>query len=365
MADDDRPTDPPPAANDAAAGDDTPASPTGEADAAGEASLLGYLFYGLSLPERTVRSLSAVAGGLLNETAARLIPTAFRSSKSYALFVQQALDMAVHDFGGVPAPERATAADAAASPASSPQEVDLARKAVGGMLDIASLSTLHLSPMTVLAAFSDLAYGSSHYLRELSAELKRQGVIDSGTSIDHVSDLLDALQTASNQATDALDQPPINLDGLRQTIEQTRQSIQQVDPTQLIPQAEIARLWDEMETAAQEAEVGILDVSTTMTMFAMNRVTLVGKGALSSVTVAGNLLDQHILRHYVAGLAEIRSAGLYATLNRSSEPYLEAVWNNFGDQRVTWTEDFLSGRMVNRGVAGLRGWWAGESSESK
>ena len=44
-------------------------------------SLLGTLTYGLSLPERTARSASAVVGGLVNETAGWLIPAAFRSSK--------------------------------------------------------------------------------------------------------------------------------------------------------------------------------------------------------------------------------------------------------------------------------------------
>ena len=105
-----------------------------------EGSLLETLVYGLSLPERTARSASAMVGGLVNETAARLIPTAFRSSRSYRVFIQQALDMMVHDVGGVKntnVPEALTA------------ESKLAQKAVGGLLDVAGAATLHLSPMTV------------------------------------------------------------------------------------------------------------------------------------------------------------------------------------------------------------------------
>ncbi len=343
----------PPTSSDAPEPSEEPLPPDG-AEPTGDESLLDFLFYGLSLPERTVRSLSAVAGGLLHETAARLIPTAFRSSRSYALFVQQSLDMAVHDFGGV----------VTATPVNvegTIEETQLARKAIGGMLDIASMSTLHLSPLTVLAAFSDIAYGSSFYLKQLSVELKKQGVIDPESSIDHVSDLLDALQKTGEQATGVLDQPPINIEGLRETIQHTRDSIADIDPTDVLPQSEIARMWSEMETAATAADVGLLDVSATMTMFAMNRLTLVSKGALSSVTVASNLLDQHVLSHYTDALREIREAGLYSTLSTASSPYLEAVWNNFDGERVTWTEDFLSGRMVERTLGSFRSWWAGET----
>lgn len=333
-------------------------SPAGDDD-----SLLRFLFYGLSLPERTVRSVSAVAGGLLSETASRLIPTAFRSSRSYSLFIQQSLDMAVHDVGGVGAAGSQRAAEADAARQAAQQEADfdqnmLARKAVGGMLDIASMSTLHLSPLTVLAALSDVAYGSSYFLRQLGDELKRQGVIDQASSIDHVSDLLDALQDAGGQASETLDQPPINLQGLRDTIDQTRQAVGKIDPVRLIPQAEIERMWGEMEAAAEEANVSLLDVGGTMTMFAMNRLTLATRGALSTVSVAGNLIDQHVLSHYGDAITEIRREGLYTTLSTVSTPYLEAVWRNFDNDTVTWTEDFLSGRLLTRTFDSVRSWWA-------
>ena len=313
--------------------------------------LVGSLLYGLSLPERTARSVAAMAGGIVHETAARLIPLAFRSSKSYALFVQQSLDMAVHDFGGVAPP--VAGADAAASA----EEGVLARKAVGGLLDVAGMATLHLSPMTVLAVFSDLAYGSGHYLRQLSVELKHQGVIDQGSSIDNISDLLEALQRTSQHATDALDRPPINVEGLRQTIQQTRDALAGVEPTKLIPQSEIGRIWSEMEATARQSDVGLLDVSATMTLFAMNRLTLVSRGALSSVSVAGNLLDQHIVSHYSDALTDIQTRGIYSTLTDASAPYLEAVWNNFASERATWTEDLLTGRLIGRTWQSVRGWW--------
>lgn len=309
--------------------------------------------YGLSLPERTVRSASAIAGGIVNETAARLIPVAFRSSRSYSTFVGQALDMLIHDVGGVE--NRAVSGD----PGPQAEETRLAQKAVGGMLDIAGAATLHLSPLTVLAVVSDLAYGSGYYLKQLSEELKREGIIDRDSSIDQVSDLVAALNSASSRFADTMDAPPINLTGLRTTIEQLRTEINQVDPTTVIPQAEISRIWGEMEAAARQADVGLWDVSATMTMFAMNRLSLTTRGTLSTMRVAGSLLDQHLLRHYVDALQRIGEEGLYATLAVASQPYLEAVWHNFDGSRPTWTEELVSGRLVNQAWRGLRGWWSG------
>ena len=332
-------------------------SPQGEQDldrlsneegAAAAGSLLDTLVYGLSLPERTVRSTSAIVGGLVNETAARLIPTAFRSSRSYSVFIQQALDMMIHDVGGV---------KNANQPVVDEAESKLARKAVGGLLDVAGAATLHLSPMTVLAVFSDLAYGSSHYLKLLSEELKREGIIDDVSSIDHVSDLVDVLNSASGKAAEAMDTPPISLDGFKETIQQLRTEINKVDPSHVIPQAEIQRMWREMESAATQADVGLWDVSTTMTMFAVNRVSTGTRGALSSISVAGNILEEHIFTHYFDALDQIEENGLYQTLADVSTPYLSAVWENFAGERETWTEELVTGRMFGKAWNSVRGWW--------
>ncbi|QDT10469.1 hypothetical protein [Planctomycetes bacterium K23_9] len=319
-------------------------------------SLIDTLAYGLTLPERTARSVSAVIGGLVNETAARLIPTAFRSSRSYSVFVQQALDMMVHDVGGVK-----STADAQAP---TEQESQLAQKAVGGLLDVAGAATLHLSPMTVLAVFSDVAYGSSHYLKKLSDELKREGIIDSDSSIDRVSDLVDALQKTSQRAADAMDTPPVSIEGLRKTISQLSLEASQVDPRNLLPQSEVERLWTEMESAASDANVGLWDVSTTMTMYAMNRVTLTTRGALSTVTVASGLFDEHIIAHYRDALDKISDDGLYATLSTASTPYLEAVWHNFDENRETWTEELITGRLIGKAWQGVRGWFGSDDEPS-
>ena len=63
--------------------DATTDQPSPSAADPGIRSIYEYLTYGLSLPERALRSTSAMVGGALRESASLLVPQAFRDSKSY------------------------------------------------------------------------------------------------------------------------------------------------------------------------------------------------------------------------------------------------------------------------------------------
>lgn len=122
-----------------------------------------FLLYGLSLPERALRSAGGILGGTLRESASLLIPQAFRNSRTYSVMVQQMLDFLAEDVGGVDRPKDPGA----------PAKLEnfVARKAVGNFVEMAALATLHLSPMMLLAIVSDVAYGSKTYLKELAGDL--------------------------------------------------------------------------------------------------------------------------------------------------------------------------------------------------
>jgi hypothetical protein len=310
-------------------------------------SLERLLQYSASLPERTLRSASALAGGLVRESTNWLVPTAFRNSKSYSIFVRQMLDFVVNDIGGV---KRALASN---KDASKQQQVDLARKTVGNLLDMTALATFHISPLTVLAVFSDLAYGSKVYLHLLSSRLKEQGIVDRNTTIEGATDLIAALEKASGKAVGMFDQPPISIDGLRKTIEETQVAISTIDPVRLLPFTEIDQMWRQMELAAQEQNASIWDISATMTVVALNNIRSAGHGTLVSLQVAGNLFSENIVEHYWNGLRAIEQQGLVTTLSQASEPYLEAVWSNFAIDQTTWTEQLLNGELLKWGWSQL------------
>lgn len=328
--------------------DDTHNPPTPDGNEPSFSSVQRYLLYGLSLPERALRTGAGLAAGALRESTSLLVPQAFQSSKTYTVFVRQMLDYLAEDVGGV---ARKPSTDA--QPA---VENFVARKAVGNFLEMASLATLHVSPITMLAIVSDVAYGSQTYLRELSRELKAQGVIDERSTVDHIDDLLAAVAKTTSTTASAFDTPPMSVEGLRQTIEETRQAVKQVDPTKVIPQAELERLWRDMQELARRDGVTLLDVSGTMTLYSLERMTKLGRGALSSVRVAGTLFDRHVMDHYEQAVAEIRSKGVFATLAEASGPYIEAVWRNFASDRSTITEDLASGKLAGQAWGAVCRW---------
>ncbi len=315
------------------------------------------LRYGLSLPERVVRSTAGVVGGALRESATVLLPQAFRDAKTYRGFVGQMLDFMAEDMGGV---ERG-------SEGHQGERVEryVARKTVGNFVELASLATVHLSPMLILALVSDVAYGSRAYLAEFAEELEQRGVIADAASIRKADDLLDAVADASQRTATAFDTPPLSVDGLRDTIRETRDSLAEVDMASVLPEVELRGLWERISAAAQRQGVSPFDVSGLITLRSLDgderegaplaRVKLRG-GALSSVQAAGTLLDRHVFDHYRTVLGDIEERGFYPSLATASRPYAEAVWRNFAVDRSTWTEEFLATGGVRRTWRQARAW---------
>lgn len=332
------------AAQDASAG--TPSlEPGGHAPSS--ESVRDYLLYGLSLPERAIRSTAGVVGGALRESAAALIPQAFRNARTYQLFVGQMLDFLAEDVGGVVRPDQ---------PEDPRVENYVARKTVGNFVEMASLATVHVSPMLLLAVVSDLAYGSKAYLGELAEELQAQGVIRDASAIRQVDDLLEAAASASEETAAAFDTPPLSIEGLRETVRQARASLGGIDPAQVIPEDEIRRLWDGMRSVARRENMSPLAISGAMTLGSLDKFAKLGSGALTSVRVAGSLFDGVVLDHYRTVLTNIDEHGLYSTLAVSSKPYAEALWRNFSTDRATVTESILKSGAAEQALGKARRW---------
>jgi hypothetical protein len=327
-------------------------SPEREEQDPGFARVRDFLLYSLSLPERTMRSASGVVGGALRESASLLVPQAFQSSTTYSVMVRQMLDFMAEGVGGV---ERS--ADENAPP---PIDNFVARKTVGNFVEMAGMATLHLSPMMFLAIVADVAYGSQTYVVELADQLKRQGVIDEDSTIHHVDDLLEALGDAAGSTAEVFNAPPLSIQGLRQTIDQTRQAVQSVDPRKVVPQHEVQRLWNDIHQIAASQGVNPLTVSSAMTLYSLGKIAVLGRGALSTATAVGVLFDRHVIDHYTEGLSNIRRKGIYRSLAETSQPYIEAVWHNFSSDQTTITEDLLSGRMVGRAWYAACRWLGGK-----
>ena len=298
------------------------------------------LLYGLSLPERAARSAAGVLGGTLRESAAVLLPEALRNAKTYQVLVGQMLDFMAEDIGRL-----------GDEPSGAKADGFLARKTVGNFIDVASLATLHLSPMLLLALIGDIAYGSKAYLREFAGELQRQGVLADAEKVHGVDDLLDQIASASHDTAGLFDQPPLSMDGLKESIAQARRSLRGIDASKVISKDELDRLWNAMREVSRRDGVSPLRVSGLITLGALDKVGKLGDGALSSAQAAGTLFSRHVLGHYRTVLAEVEERGFYASLAAVGKPYAQAAWKNFSPKRTTLTETVVgnaAARLLER-----------------
>lgn len=337
------------------------------------------LLFGLSLPERFVRSAVGITAGTAREIAEFVVPQAFQDSKSYEVAVRNSLNFLLDNVGTVSADSPAAQADAmgktgaaavgqltagasstecsgaVADPVAGNPGRFVARKAVGNFIDIAGLATLHVSPLWILAIVSDAAYGTRTYLNELATELQKQGLIDDSSTIHKVDDLFEAIKQASGRAASNFDTPPLSLDELRTSFEQTRKALNEVDPTALIPEAEIGRFWNEMKQTADAENVSLLGVSGAVAMQAVESIKSVTHGSLTGLFVAGKIVNRNIFSHYTSALNKIHQQGIWSSVRDTYGPYVDLAWGNFTSSRKTWTEQALHperftslwSRMVN------------------
>ena len=324
--------------------------PIGSDETPSPSNIRDYLLYGLSLPERAIRGTAGVVGGTLRESATFLVPQSFRNAKTYQVFIGQMLDFMAEDMAGVDPEHR---------PSQPRVENFVARKTVGNFVDLATLATFHVSPMLLLALVGDIAYGSKAYLKELAEDLEARGVIDDASAIQQADDLLDAVASASQKTAQSFDTPPLSVDGLKETIRQTRESVSEIDPSVVLPKEDLDRLWERIRSTAKGQGVSPLDVSGLMTLGTLDKIGKIGTGTLSTVRVAGSLVNRHVLDHYREALGDISRDGFYRTLSTSSRPYVDALWRNFSSERATLTEDFIKSGGVGRTWRRVRGWVKG------
>ncbi len=334
--------------------------------------------YTASLPERTLRALVGAASGVLRESARAAVPDAMKRTKFYELTVRKMLGFLVKDVGGLEAAAargagptaRADAASgtaAAAAPAAGetgeavpapPPEGSeyVVKKAIGNAIDIAGLATLHLSPLWVIAAFSDVVLGARTYLNALGEELRARGVISPEEKFEGVDGLLKSIQKISGSVADNLDTPPVTTAELEKMVTGLREESKRVDLIHVLPEAELKRLWDEIHAAAKLEGRSPFEVSSAMGMMVFSQISRIGQGAYGTVKVGFDLVNDNILKYYVDSLAELRRKGFYQSIIDVSQPYMEGLGHLFQPSRESYTEQVLRGKPFRALWRKLRAW---------
>ena len=283
--------------------------------------MAGRLAFLLSLPERAVRSVFALAGGSVHETAELVLPRLVRRSRLYEATAKNLLRLSIELVGGVEAP-------AGAADEYEPNAKKLIiRKGAGNAMELGSIAAFGFSPLWLLAAGADVTHGTRVYLDAFVSELKVAGVLADEVRLGTVDDLLAALEGSSGTAARLIDIPPLELAALRRSLADLRS-----DASGLPSPAEMASLFNGLRAEAVREHRSLLEVSTGVGIAFFNSARHIGR--------------QHLLDPYGEDLKPLRDEGFGAYAARVARPYGSAVMRQFDPERASLTE---------RGVDKLRG----------
>jgi hypothetical protein len=280
--------------------------------------------YLASLPERAGRAGAALIGGAAYELSRAVLPDFVRHSKLYEATVARILRITVELVGDV----RGVYPDAPMSV----EELTL-RKAAGNVVELASVLVAGWSPLWLLASVADIIGGSKVYLRTLVEELERAGVLQSGTDVTSLEDLLSRLEGTSDVLADVIDVPPLSAREMRASIEALRGQA-----TDFPTPDGLAAIFANLQAAARAEGRSLLEVST-----------LIGLGAARAGIRLG---DAYLFEYYRQALRSIGDEGLPAFVRRISSPYVERAGQHFDPAAPTYTErvlGLLAERLQQRG----------------
>jgi hypothetical protein len=284
-------------------------------------TMAGRIAFLLSLPERAVRSIFALAGGGVHETAELVLPRLVRRSRLYEATAKNLLRVSIELVGGVEVA-------AGAADEYEPNAKRLAvRKTAGNAVELGSIAAFGFSPLWLLAAGADVTHGTRVYLDALVRELKVVGVLADEARLGSVDDLLAALEGGSGTAARLIDIPPLELAALRRSLADLR-----ADASGLPSPAEMASLFDGLRATAVSERRSLLEVSTGVGIAFFNSARHIGR--------------QHLLDPYGEDLKPLRDEGFGAYAARVARPYGSAVARQFDPERPSLTE---------RGIDKLRG----------
>jgi hypothetical protein len=296
--------------------------------------------YVASLPERAVRSVSALAGGLLNEIGGAVLPASIRRTRLYRNLVEATLRFLVERVGEVdgvfPADEKLA-------------EDFLLRRAAGNGIELVGILTFHASPVWVLAALADLSGAGRALILRIAASLKEEGLIDPRAEPATMNQILDALEQGAGRAADTINTPPLDVAALRREWTRIQASFAGLHPARLPAVERLERQWADIEAAARRERRSAFELSSLMALDALaglpRGILWLGKSARAAARATGEALVEHLLDHYARTLSDIAEQGFPAWWLRQFRPYLLGAAGQFSTRRASSTERFLRRRL--------------------
>ncbi|MBN9656897.1 MAG: hypothetical protein J0H49_01890 [Acidobacteria bacterium] len=299
--------------------------------------------YILSLPERILRSATALAGGLLNQLGEAALPVALRRTRLYRSLVEATLRFLIEQVGeveGVFPVEGKLAEDF------------LVRRTAGNGIELIGILTFRASPVWVLAALADLSGAGRSLIAEIAESLKQEGLIRPETHPHTMDQILDALEDTAGRAAETLNTPPLDTATLRKEWAALQQSARGLTPTRFPGIDLLERNWQDLRLTAQREQRGVFELSALLALDAVTRlpenVAWLGRSSLVAARATGGMVAENILEHYSDTLEAIRTQGLAHWWMLQFRPYLRAAAAQFSTRKSSWTQRVLEKRKKAR-----------------
>jgi hypothetical protein len=298
------------------------------------ARIAPYLF---SLPERTLRSATALAGGLLREIGQVTIPHTIRRGQLYRNLVEATLRFLIEQVGrveGVYPSEEKLAEDF------------LVRRTAGNGIELIGILAFRASPVWVLAALADVSGAGRYLVREIANSLKEEGLLDRATEFTTVDQMLDGLERSAGRLASAINTPPLDVAALRSEWQSVRKDLAMIPPKNLPPVDSLRSVWAEMKAEALKQDRTVFEVSTLMGMSAIadipQKARWISNSARRAAGKTGSVVAGVLLDHYRTTLDEIREVGYGSYALRQFRPYLYAAVSQFSPRQRSLTERWLA-----------------------
>lgn len=290
----------------------------------------GYL---LSLPERLIRSASAVAGGLLREAGDVVIPGSVRRTRLYRSLVDSTLQFLIEQVGEVkdtyPNSEKLA-------------EDFLARRAAGNGIEMIGILAFRASPVWVMAALADLSGTGKNLIREITTSLQTEGLLEPGAHFETVDQMLDGLETTAGHLAETINTPPLDVEQLRREWTAIRRHAARIPPKDLPSLKMIEEQWAQLQATAVKENRSVFAMSALITMSTIRdlpeNALWLSRCAHQAAKKTGELFAGDLLDHYRGALNEIAKEGYLRYWLREFRPYLQAAANHFSPKKSSLTQ---------------------------
>ena len=299
----------------------------------------------LSIPERVLRSATALAAGLLREIGEVTIPQTIRRSALYTNLVDATLKFLIQEVGGVkgvyPSEEKLA-------------EDFLMRRTAGNGIELIGILAFRASPVWVLAALADASGGGRYLIREISGALKEEGLLDRQTEFATVDQMLDGLEASTGRLASTINTPPLDVKTLRQEWNALKNDLGRIPPKDLPPLDALRDLWSDIKNEASMQKRTVFEVSSLMAMSAIAEIPQKARWLSASTRLAvgktGSIVAGVLLDHYRTTLGQIRETGYVRYAVRQFRPYLYGAIVQFSPRQRTLTERLLNRKKQKSGT---------------